>query len=74
MKLVGIFEGNLFQAQMVKNLLENGCIESFLKDEIIGTRSPVWTPGVGVRVMVSDLDYSKAKLIVEEFENNINSK
>ena len=52
MKLIEIFEGNLFQAQMVKNLLENEGIESFLKDEIIA-RSPIFRPAGGVRVMIS---------------------
>lgn len=33
MKLVEIFEGTLFQSQMVKNLLENEGIESFLKND-----------------------------------------
>jgi hypothetical protein len=35
MKIIEIFEGDSFQAQMVKNLLENEGIESFLKNEII---------------------------------------
>lgn len=74
MKTVEIFAGNLFQAQMVKNLLENDGIESFLKDEIIGTRSPVWSPGAGVRVIVSELDYDRAKLIVDEYEKSQRSK
>lgn len=74
MKLVVIFDGSLFQAQMVKNLLENDGIESSLKDEIVGARSPVWRPGGGVKVMVNDSDYSRAKLIVDEYERNINSK
>ncbi len=34
MKLIEIFDGNPFQAQMVKNILENEGVESFLKDEI----------------------------------------
>ena len=55
---------------MVKNLLENEGIEASLKDEIIGTRSPVWTPSGGVRVIVSDLDFEKAILIVDEYEKN----
>lgn len=29
MKIVEVFEGYLFQAQMVKNLIENDNIESF---------------------------------------------
>jgi len=74
MEIVEIFAGDLFQAQMAKNLLENSGVESFLKDEIIGTRSPIWGPGGGVRVMVSDSDYDRARLIVDEFENNLKNK
>lgn len=70
MKLVELYDGTLFECQMIKNLLENSGIESSLKDEIIGTRSPVWTPGSGVKVIVSDLDYDKAKLIVTEYEKS----
>ena len=69
MKFVEIFDGNLFQAQMVKNLLENEGIESFLKDEIIA-RSPIFRPGGGVRVMISELDYEKAKLVINEYEKS----
>jgi len=68
MKLVELYNGSLFECQMIKNLLENEGIESFLKDEIIGTRSPVWSPGSGVRIIVSDLDLDKALLIVKEYE------
>jgi hypothetical protein len=67
MRMIEIFDGNSFQAQMVKNLLENEGIESFLKDEIIA-RSPVFRPEGGVRVMISELDYKKAKQIVDEYE------
>lgn len=65
--MIEIFDGNSFQAQMVKNLLENEGIESFLKDEIIA-RSPIFRPEGGVRVMISELDYEKAKQIVDEYE------
>ncbi len=66
MKTIEIFNGTLFQAQMVKNLLENEGIESFLKDEIIA-RSPVYSAGGGVRVMISESDYQKAMLIVDDY-------
>ena len=69
MKLIEIFEGNLFQAQMVKNLLENEGIESFLKDEIIA-RSPIFRPQGGVRVMISESDYDKARLVVNEYDKS----
>ena len=70
MKLLELYNGSLFDCQMIKNLLDNSGIESFLKDEIIGTRSPVWTPGAGVRVMVSDTDFDNARMIVLEYESN----
>ena len=71
MKLIEIYEGTLFQAQMVRNLLENEGIESFLKDEIIGTRGgEAWRPAGGVRVIVSDQDYNKAKVIIDEYNKS----
>jgi hypothetical protein len=70
MKLVELYDGPLFDCQMIKNLLENEGIKSFLKDEIIGTRSPGWRPGGGVNVIVSDSDFDKARLIVNEYEKS----
>lgn len=69
MKLIEIFDGNLFQAQMVKNLLENEGIVSFLKDEII-SRSPIFKSEGGVRVMISESDFEKAKLVVYEYQKS----
>lgn len=70
MQLIEIYDGTLFEAQMVKNLLEIEAIESFLKDEIIGNRGGGFRPAGGVKVMISDRDYEKAKRIVEEFEKS----
>jgi hypothetical protein len=70
MKLVELYDGSLFDCQMIKNLLENEGIESNLKDEIVGTSSGVWVPGGGVKIIVSDENYIKAKLIVNEFEKS----
>jgi len=70
MKLIELYDGTLFECQMIKNLLENNGIESSLKDEIIGSRSGAWRPGGSVKVIVSDLEYAKAQIIVEEFEKS----
>lgn len=62
---------------MVKSLLENVDIKTFLNDEIIGTLSPWWTApgGAGsVKVIVSKSDFDKAKLIVDEYEKNLKTK
>ena len=71
MKLVDLYEGTLFECQMIKNLLENEGIESNLKDEIIGTRGGnVWRQAGGVKIIISDDNYEKAKIIVSEFEKS----
>ncbi len=75
-KPVTIFSGNIMEAEMLKNILENEEIEAFLNDEFIGAIAPWYTApgGLGsVKVIVSSLDAAKAKLIVEEFEKS-NSK
>lgn len=70
---IEIFSGLDWQAEMIKNLLENEGIESYIKDEILGTIAPWYTgnPGPGsVTVVISSLDFDRAKLIVEEYEKN----
>jgi|WetSurMetagenome_2_1015567.scaffolds.fasta_scaffold228358_1 hypothetical protein len=71
---VEVFRGTMMQASIVKSLLENAEIEVFLKDEFIGTLDPWYAApgGAGaVKVFVSDLDYEKAKLVVDEYEKNL---
>ena len=71
MRLVEIYEGTLFECEMIKNLLENEGIESNIKDEIIGTRAGnVWSPTGRVKIIIADDNYVKAKSIVSEFEKS----
>jgi hypothetical protein len=67
---VEIYSGTDWQAQMVKNLLENEGINCYITNEIIGTIAPWYiTPGAGsVSVVVSSFDYQRAKAIVDEYE------
>jgi hypothetical protein len=72
---VEVFSGTGWQAEMVKSLLENAEIETFLGDENTGTLAPWYTAGGGagsVKVIVSSLDYEKARSVVAEYEQNIN--
>ena len=68
-----VFSGTIWQAELVKSLLENEEIESFLNDEINGTMVPWVTSGGGagsVKVIVSNLDFQRARVIVDEYEKN----
>ena len=71
-----IFMGIAWEAEMIKNILENEGIEAFIKDDIIGTITPFFTtPGMGsVKLVVSSDDYEKAREIVAEFQENRKKK
>lgn len=74
--LVEVFAGSIFQAGLVKSLLEDAEIMAFFKDEITGTLAPFYASpgGAGsVRVVVAVGDYEMARLIVERYYDNIGS-
>jgi len=71
---IEVFAGTAWQAELLKSLLENDEVESYLNDQIMGTLNPWYTApgGAGsVSVFVSNQDFAKAKLIVDEFEKNL---
>jgi hypothetical protein len=75
-KMIEIFAGTPWQAGMVKTLLEDAGIHAFMADEIIGTLNPWWTApgGAGaIRIMISDDDEAHAKIVIENYERNINT-
>jgi hypothetical protein len=67
---VEVFDGNDWEASMVKSLLENAEIEVFIKDEKMGVLAP-WNVNAGgaasVKIIVSNLDYEKAKEVVDAY-------
>lgn len=68
---VEVFDGNDWAASLVKSLLDNAEIESFIKDEKMGVLAP-WNiagGGVGaVKIFVSNIDFERAKEVVEQYE------
>lgn len=70
---VEVFAGNIWDAQLVKSLLEDSEIETFLLDENTGTLAPWYTApgGAGsVKVVVSSLDQDRATAVVDEYRKN----
>ena len=73
---VAVYSGTIMDAEIVKSLLENAEIETFLKDENMGMLAPWYTApgGAGsVTVVVASTDLEKAREIVADYERNINS-
>jgi hypothetical protein len=71
--LVVVFGGDTFQANHVKNVLENNGIHAFLKDEFTGSNAP-WHSAPGgagaVKVSVPERDREKAMGIMQQFMDN----
>ena len=68
---VEIFDGNDWDASMVKSLLDNAEIEAFVKDRNMGVIEPWAVAGGGagsVKIFVSNVDYEKAKEVIAQYE------
>ena len=68
---VEVFDGDQWEASLVKSLLDNAEIESFLKDERMGVLAPWNEVGGGagpVKIFVSNIDYEKAKEVIGQYE------
>lgn len=71
---VMVYSGSIWEAELLKSILEDAEIETFLRDEFTGTLAPWYTAPGGsgsVRVVVSSADFDKARNIVLEFERNL---
>jgi hypothetical protein len=66
-KLIVAFTGTLWEAEMVKSLLMNADIESFLQNSTGNSYACQPILAAGVKVIISDTNSEAAKEIVEEY-------
>ena len=72
-----VYAGSILDIGMVKSFLESNKIESYVKDEIMGTLNPWWTApgGAGaIKLLVAESDFETAKNLVIEYEQNLNKE
>jgi hypothetical protein len=68
---VEIFDGTQWEASLVKSLLDNAEIESFVKDGQMGVLAPWNVDGGGagpVKIFVSNLDLDRAKEVLDQYK------
>jgi hypothetical protein len=68
--LIEIFSGSLWEANLLKTILNDREIECFIKNSILNTYCFEPTYSAGVKVMILESDYEKAAVIVNEFLKN----
>lgn len=71
---VEVFAGTPLDAGMIQSILEQEGIQAFINNELMGSIAPwqVEPGGVGAaKVVVSELDYEKAKQIINDYGQDI---
>ena len=69
-KLVEVFTGSPWEAELVKSLLGNSDIEAVTKDGMVVNVVPA--TAVDVSVLVNEKDYEAAMEVVREYEKREN--
>jgi hypothetical protein len=70
-KMIEVFSGTSWEAEMVASLLKDADIDSFTKNSVLNTfmYDPIYSSGV--KVMISDSDLEPATEIVNEYYKNM---
>ncbi len=69
-QIIKIYSGTMWEANMVKSLLDAAKIDSFLKNTVINSYAFNPISSDGVQVMISDTDLEKAQEIVNDYINS----
>lgn len=65
--LVEVFTGDLWEAEVIKGLLESENIISMIKDETLGVITGYYAnTGKGVKILVNEEDEQRAKSVIED--------
>jgi hypothetical protein len=72
--IIEIYSGTLWESEMIKSLLQDSEIESFLKNTVLNSYAFEPIQAAGVKVMILSNDYEKAKIIVNDYYKNLNNK
>ena len=66
-KFVQVHAGNLWQAQLVKGLLDANAVPCVINDETLGAVTSHYAPNVGdVYVVVNEADKERALEVIEQ--------
>ena len=69
-EIIEIYNGTLWESEMITSLLEDSEIQSFLRNNILESyvTEPIYSTGVKVMILASD--FEKAKEVVDSYRLN----
>ncbi len=71
--IIEVYAGSPLDTGLIMSMLQDSDIECFLQDENMGTIAP-WQVSAGgagaVKIMINSNDLEKARLLIEQFEQN----
>ncbi len=72
-KMLAIFTGTVWEAELLKTILEDNRIHCFITNKL--QSASIYDPikAYGVKVMIDEKDEAAAMLIVTDFYNNMKS-
>lgn len=70
-RLIEVFKGSLWKAELVKSLIESNNINAVLKDGML-VNVVLPETAIDVAVLVNETDYEAAMEVVREYEKNEN--
>ncbi|PKO99784.1 MAG: hypothetical protein CVU13_04455 [Bacteroidetes bacterium HGW-Bacteroidetes-8] len=68
--IVELYSGDLWECEIIKTLLDDREIESFLRNDIRAAYGPLGSLSQSVRIMIKDSDLINAQEVVKEFFEN----
>ncbi len=72
--VIEIFSGTSWEAEMVKSLLSDGGIPSFLKNNVLGNYLLDPIMATGVKVMILESDREAAKEVVQVYYKRMKNR
>ncbi len=68
--IVELYAGDLWECEILKTLLDDREIDSFLRNDIRAAYGPLGSLSQSVRIMVRDTDFASGREVVKEFLEN----
>jgi hypothetical protein len=69
-RMIEIYSGTLWEAEMIKSLLESAEIDSYLRNSVLSSYAFEPIRSESVKVMISDSNLQRAQEIIDDYNKS----